>query len=39
MSQSPNGISIGSDVFAGLTNVTKTQIDHVTASVAMGRYR
>ena len=40
----PNGISIGSVVFAGLTNVTPDtqtdrQTDHATPCVAIGRYR
>jgi len=33
----PNGISIGSAVFAGLTSVTDRQTDHATRSVTIGR--
>ena len=33
----PNGISIGSAVFAGLTTVTDRQTDHATRSVTTGR--
>ena len=36
-SSQPNGISIGSAVFAGLTNVTDRPTDHATRSVTMGR--
>jgi len=36
-SQPPNGISIDSAVFAGLTNVTDRQTDYATPSVATGR--
>jgi len=32
----PNGISIGSTVFAGLTSVTDRQTDHATQSVTVG---
>jgi len=32
----PNGISIGSAVFAGLTSVTDRQTDHATRSVTIG---
>jgi len=34
---SPNGISIGSAVFAGLTSVTDRQTDHATRSVTLDR--
>jgi len=33
----PNGISIGSAVFAGLTNVTDRQTDHATQSLTIDR--
>ena len=33
----PNGISIGSAVFAGLTSVTDRSTDHATRSVRIGR--
>jgi len=33
----PNGISIGSAVFAGLTSVTDRPTDHATRSVTIGR--
>jgi len=33
----PNGISIASAVFAGLTSVTDRQTDHATRSVTIGR--
>jgi len=35
----PNGISIGSAVFAGLAIVRDRQTDHATPSVTMGRIR
>jgi len=33
----PNGISIGSAVFAGLTSVTDRQTDHATRSLTIDR--
>jgi len=36
-SNNPNGISIGSAVFAGLTSVTDRPTDHATWSVTIGR--
>jgi len=36
-SSNPNGISIGSAVFAGLTTVTDRLTDHTTRSVTIGR--
>jgi len=32
----PNGISIGSALFSGLTNVTERPTDHATQSVTIG---
>jgi len=37
MNPQPNGISIGSAVFAGLTTVTDRQTDHATRSVTIDR--
>jgi len=33
----PKGLSIGSAIFAGLTNATNRQTNHATPSVAIGR--